>query len=101
MIASTGFNAHYFRYEMDKRCLTYQNLAKYIQGDEKLDFLHAVVPEKITVREYKKILAAEQERNMGGSGSEDSTSESSGSEEASDEEESADDEEEEESPVKK
>lgn len=77
-------------HDMDKRCLTYQNLAKYVQNDEKLDFLHAVVPNKITVREYRKILAQEKVRSSDvASASDDSTSESSedGSEEESGEEE--------------
>lgn len=26
-------------YEMDSRCLDYQNLSKFVQDDEKLDFL--------------------------------------------------------------
>lgn len=70
-------------YEMDKRCLTYPNLAKYIQDDEKLDFLHAVVPTKITIREYKKILAEEKVRSIDGdSNSEDSTSEDESGEES-------------------
>lgn len=75
-------------YEMDKRCLSYQNLSKYIQKDDRLDFLHDVVPEKITVREYKKILSEEKERNVDDvSNSEDSSTEeesSSDSEEESD-----------------
>lgn len=73
-------------YEMDKRCLTYQNLSKHIQKDDRLDFLHDVVPEKITVREYKKILSEEKERSVDDvSNSEDSsTEEESSSEEETD-----------------
>lgn len=71
-------------YEMDKRCLTYTNLAKYIQNDEKLDFLHAVVPNKITVKDYKKILSEEKIRSVDGDSGSDDTSESE-SEEESDE----------------
>lgn len=83
-------------YELDKRCLTYQNLAKYIQSDNKLDFLHDVVPNKITVREYKKILSEEVVRSPDGdTGSDDTSSDSS-----SDEESKESDEEEEEVEVK-
>jgi hypothetical protein len=71
-------------YEMDKRCLTYKNLASYIQKDDKLDFLQDVVPSKITVREYKKILAEEKEKE---NAIEDSNSEASSSDESSDEDE--------------
>lgn len=80
-------------YELDKRCLTYQNLAKYIQSENKLDFLHDVVPNKITVREYKKMLSEEIVRSPDGdTGSEDTTSDSSSGEETedSDEEEAED-----------
>lgn len=74
-------------YEMDNRgLLTYKNLATYIQNDDKLDFLHAVVPKKITVREYKKILAEEKIPTVDSEGSDESSSEESGSEEGSDEE---------------
>lgn len=76
---------------MDKRCLTYPNLAKYIQEDEKLDFLHDIVPKKITVKEYKKILAEEKVTSIDGSDSEDSTSEEESEEnEGSSEEEEED-----------
>lgn len=52
-----------------KETLSYKSLAKFIQDDEKLEFLHAVVPNKITVKEYKNImaeeLANEKEENSG------------------------------------
>lgn len=81
-------------YELDKRCLTYNSLAKYIQSDNKLDFLHEVVPNKITVRDYKKILSEERIRSPDGdTESDDTTSDSSSGE---DESESGGEEEEEE-----
>lgn len=79
-------------YEMDKRCLTYQNLAKYVHDESKLDFLHEVVPHKITVREYKKILSEEKVRSVDG----DSNSEESSSDSSSEEDESESESEEEE-----
>lgn len=78
-------------YEMDKRCLSYQNLSKYISGDTKLDFLNEVVPKKLTVREYKKIMSEEKLRSLddsnSGSDFSTSTSESSPSEEEEEESE--------------
>lgn len=79
-------------YEMDKRCLTYQNLAKYVHDESKLDFLLEVVPNKITVREYKKILSEEKVRSVEG----DSNSEESSSDSSSEEDESESESEEEE-----
>lgn len=74
-------------YEMDTRCLTYKNLASYIAKDDKLDFLQDVVPVKITVRDYKKILSEEKVKTIDDSNSEASTSDDSSDE---DEEESED-----------
>lgn len=56
------------------REITYDDLAKFVQGTDKLEFLHEILPEKITVRQFRDIL----ER-----GDEDSDSNSSGSEEES------------------
>lgn len=44
-----------------KETLSYKALARFIQDDEKLEFLHGIAPTKITVKEYKKILAEELE----------------------------------------
>lgn len=83
---------------MDKRCLTYPNLAKYIQDDEKLDFLHEFVPTKITVRDYKKILAEEKVRSVDDESNSDTSEEESEDEsgESADDEEGEEEEEEEE-----
>lgn len=77
-------------YELDTKALSYKELAKFVQDHEKLDFLHQIIPHKITVREYKKILAeiVEKEKNPE-SGSDLSSSE----EEDDDEEEEAEEEE--------
>lgn len=80
-------------YQMDKRCLTYPNLAKYVHDESKLDFLQEVVPKKITVREYKKILSEEKVRSIDGDSNSDASSTDSSSEEES---ESASEEEQEE-----
>lgn len=44
--------------------LTYQNLSKFVLSDEKLDFLHAVVPEKITVKKYKYVMCLKCNTNL-------------------------------------
>ena len=78
-------------YEMDRKCLSYQNLSKFIHDDSKLDFLHDVVPKKITVREYKKILAEEKKKivddNSGSDFVESSSEEEETGEESEEEEE--------------
>lgn len=86
-------------FEIDNRgVLTYKNLATYVQSDDKLDFLHNIVPKKITVKEYKKILAEEKVPQLDSEGSESSSSEESGSDEESEDESES---EEEETPAKK
>lgn len=81
-------------YELDTKALSYKNLAKFVQQHEKLDFLHQIVPHKITVREYKRKFAEviEKEKKLQDeSGSDISES----SEESGEEEEEASAEEEE------
>lgn len=78
-------------YQMDTKALSYDNLARFVQEDEKLDFLHQILPHKIKVREYKKKLAEalEKERKL----QEDSGSDISESSESEEEEEEASEEE--------
>lgn len=73
----------------NKKDLNYNDLSNFVQKEEKLEFLHQIVPKKITVKEFREIL----ER---GSDSSDSDVDSSESESGSDESESGEDEEEEE-----
>lgn len=47
-------------YDLDTKALSYQTLARYVQDEDKLDFLHPIIPHKITVRDFKKILAEEK-----------------------------------------
>ncbi|KAG5683665.1 hypothetical protein PVAND_012932 [Polypedilum vanderplanki] len=69
-------------YETDKKALSYASLSKYIQKEERLDFLRQIAPEKITIREYKKILADEVEKIFdSGSDVSSSSDEESGSNE--------------------
>lgn len=70
-----GYLAQQTQHKPDvAREITYDDLAKFVQGTDKLEFLHEILPEKITVRQFRDIL----ER-----GDEDSDSNSSGSEEES------------------
>lgn len=75
-------------YEMDTKALGYNHLAKFVQDAEKLDFLHQIIPHKITVKDYKKIMAEELEKEkvQDSSGSDVSSSEEE--EESGEEEES-------------
>ncbi|CAD7077679.1 unnamed protein product [Hermetia illucens] len=41
--------------------LSYDNLAKMVNENDKLEFLLPIIPQKITVREYKEILSKESD----------------------------------------
>lgn len=83
-------------YAEDKKAiLSYDKLSKFIQDDEHLDFLQQIVPNRIKVKEYKKIIAEEKEAAFNS----DSDVTTSSSSEESDNEEEADDEEESEEEV--
>ncbi|KAL3273686.1 hypothetical protein HHI36_015116 [Cryptolaemus montrouzieri] len=45
------------------KTLQYQFLAEIVQSDDKYEFLRDMMPKKITVREYKKIMAKKNEEN--------------------------------------
>lgn len=78
-------------YDLDTKALSYTSLSKFVQDNDKLDFLHQIIPHKITVKQYKKKLAEaiEKEKNVE-SGSDVSSEE----EEEEEEEEEAEEEEE-------
>lgn len=61
-----------------KKDLNYNDLSSFVQEEEKLEFLHQIVPKKITVKEFREIL----ER---GSDSDDSEDDASSDDENSDE----------------
>lgn len=63
-----------------KKDLNYNDLSSFVQEEEKLEFLHQIVPKKITVKEFREIL----ER---GSGTESESSDSTSDEEATSDEE--------------
>ncbi|CAG9136818.1 unnamed protein product [Plutella xylostella] len=64
--------------------LEYKNIADIVQEDDTLDFLREIMPRKITVRQFKEMMAKKAAR---GDNSDDDSSE--GSEEESSEEESS------------
>lgn len=70
-------------FEMDNKCLSYQNLSQFIRDEAKLDFLQDIVPKKITFREYKKRMAQEVQKKVDDSSGSDFTSDSSSDEEES------------------
>lgn len=66
-----------------KKDLNYNDLSNFVQEEEKLEFLHQIVPKKITVKEFREIL----ERGSGTeSESSDSEEDASSDDENSDEE---------------
>lgn len=51
----------YLTQQTHKRCahkkdLNYNDLSSFVQEEEKLEFLHQIVPKKITVKEFREIL---------------------------------------------
>ncbi|XP_058067131.1 chromatin accessibility complex protein 1 [Anopheles bellator] len=41
----------------ERKTLDYSDLAKYVEKEDALEFLQIVLPQKITVREYKELMA--------------------------------------------
>lgn len=67
------------------KTLEYKNIAEVVQEDDTLDFLREIMPRKITVRQYKEMMAKKNNKN----GSEDESSEESSEEDSSEESSSA------------
>lgn len=65
-----------------KKDLNYNDLSSFVQEEEKLEFLHQIVPKKITVKEFREILERASETE---SSDDDSDDEASSDEENSDE----------------
>ncbi|XP_055837310.1 chromatin accessibility complex 16kD protein [Episyrphus balteatus] len=51
--------------------LQYEHLSSYVTKDDSLEFLLQIVPEKITVKEFKEIIAEEKESDESSSESDD------------------------------
>lgn len=58
----------------NKKDLNYNDLSDFVQAEDKLEFLHQIVPKKITVKEFREIL------ERGSSDSESESDASSGDE---------------------
>ncbi|XP_026319983.1 chromatin accessibility complex protein 1 [Hyposmocoma kahamanoa] len=62
--------------------LEYKHIAEVVQEDDTLDFLREIMPRKITVRQYKEMMA---KKNARGDQSDDESSEQSSEEETTEE----------------
>lgn len=69
-------------HKKDIRNLEYKHLASYVESEEALEFLVQILPKKITVKEYKKIMEEKKDTD---------DEDESDSEESSDDEEDSDD----------
>lgn len=85
----------------NKKDLNYNDLSSFVQKEEKLEFLHQIVPKKITVKEFREILergSDSSDSDVDSSESESVDTDETGSEEeegAGEEEEEAEDDQEE------
>lgn len=85
------FTQEMFIHELTKECyklcdakakaVEYKQLAEYVQGQNKLEFLHQILPKKITVREFRKIVENLPDPDDSSADSSSSSSTSSSSEE--------------------
>lgn len=63
------------------KAVEYKQLAEYVQGQKKLEFLHQILPKKITVKEFRKIVENLPDPDDSSADSSSSSSTSSSSEE--------------------
>lgn len=75
-----------------KNEITYNDLSRFVQNEEKLEFLHQMVPKKITVKEFRDILAQETDSDSNSSDSDEDSTESEDEDEEEDGEEEEDEE---------
>lgn len=61
----------------DKKKLDYKNLANVAHESDRLEFLQEIVPKKITVKQYKEMMARKQQNMNGSKGTSKSGSSSS------------------------
>lgn len=77
----------------DGKTVEYKQLADYVQNEEKMEFLHQILPKKITVKEFRTIMeslpdpddSSEESTSSSASTSSDSAEEEVEEEEADDE----------------
>lgn len=62
-----------------KKDLNYNDLSSFVQEEEKLEFLHQIVPKKITVKEFREIIerGSESESDSASDSDEEASSEDS------------------------
>lgn len=76
------------------KLVDYKHLAEYVQSEERLEFLHQIVPKKITVKQFRDIMAKKRNKRDNSSDTSSSGSESgSGSGSGGDDDEDDNDEE--------
>lgn len=66
--------------------LDYKHIAEIVQEDDTLDFLREIMPRKITVRQYKEIMAKKAAKTRGSDDSSESSEEDSSEESSSSQE---------------
>lgn len=69
-----------------KKDLNYNDLSCFVQDEEKLEFLHQIVPKKITVKEFREILERGSESESSDSDEDASTDDENSDEEMEEEE---------------
>lgn len=65
-----------YKMSNDAKRLDYKHLASVVHQDEKYNFLRDILPKKITVLEFKEIMARKKALEENGSGKDDSSDES-------------------------
>lgn len=90
LIVSQELFISYLTQQTHKKCahkkdLNYNDLSHFVQEEEKLEFLHQIVPKKITVKEFREILERGSESESSDS-EEDASSDSESDEEIEEEE---------------
>lgn len=63
--------------------LEYKNIAAVVQEDDTLDFLREIIPRKITVRQYKEMMAKKAPKGVHSDESSEESSDEESSEESS------------------
>lgn len=64
-----------YKMSKDAKRLDYKHLASVVHQDEKYNFLRDILPQKITVLQFKEIMAKKKALEEKGSGNEDSSDE--------------------------
>lgn len=73
--------------------MNYEDLASFVQHNSKLEFLHEILPEKITVKQFREILARGDQSDSDNNTSDSDEDSSLTNEDDEDDDDSSDDEE--------